>query len=502
MHSSMLRLARLYIKQRAVLCLASALIVYGVFVCLVAPAHAKERNLPTIGEFNALSESEEHIIGRHWLYQSRSRLPILIRLPQMQEYVEQLVYEMVAYSDLPNPALEIILVRDQQMNAFAVPGGVMGIHLGLLMAVDSEDELASVIAHELGHLSQRHYAEVVSQQNANSVFTTGALLAAIGLMFAGLPTHGLATLTAGAAFNAETTLETVRLNEKEADNISFDIMTRSGRDVNAIVNMFERLYKSFGDGQVPLIFRTHPLTQSRISHARAKAQGATVSQYKGKQKRSQLDFYIARSIARIELSTDNESLAAVLHEEIDNSSEDDQRSGLRFGLAYLYQTLEKLDESEKILLDLRKSHPLNIFIDSLLASTELLQGKGEQAEKRLQRLMQITPGNNTLTSTLAVVYIEQEKNSQALELLESMTVTRPGDIWVWIQLEEVYGKLGLIDRTHYARAERRFLLGRYASAKEQFSIASTKTQDKHLKVRVKRRLEEIENLERRIEALL
>ena len=479
------------------------------FLFLISPVYAgnphsrlKGEQLPEIGGFSSLSEGDEYIIGRHWLYQSRSRLPILIRLPHIKEYIDQLVYEMIAYSDLSNPSFETILVRNKEINAFAVPGGVLGIHLGLLVAVESEDELASIIAHELGHISQRHYAELVSQQKSNSNLTLGTMLAGLGLIISGLPAYGVAAVASGAAFNAETTLDSMRLNETESDNISFEIMKRSGRDPAAVVRMFERLYKVSGDGQTPLIFRTHPLTQKRISNARSKTQGLSSKSYTAVKEKNQLDFYIARSIARIELSEDINNLAKVLSAEVDSTNQEDKRSGLLFGLASMYQKLGKLDESEKILQELRKKYPLNIFICTMLASTEVLLGKDEKAEQRLQQMLQITPGNSTLSSTLAVFYMKKEEYAKALELLDSMTATRAGDVWLWIQLEEVYGKLGFIDRVHYARGEHHFLIGRYASAKKQFTNAGKKTKDRLLKFRAKRRLEEVEDLERRVASLL
>ena len=475
-----------------------------VSLLVATPVMGAEQSLPDIGSFSSLSRNDERLIGQNWLYQSRNRLSTISGVPQLEEYIDQLVHEVGAYSGISHPSFTTIVVRDQQINAFAVPGEVLGIYLGLLVAVKSEDELASVIAHELGHISQRHYAELVSHQDVTSTLTLGAMLTGIGLLLAGLPTYGIASIAGSVALNSEKTLQSIRLNESEADNIAFDIMHRSGRDSMAIVTMFERLYQQAGDGQVPLIFRTHPLTITRISQARLRVQSLPSNGYQNESTRSQdnVDFFIAHVIARILLTTDQNLMIRVLEKEAELVEKEDQRVGIEYGLASLYNTIGQPDIAFALLENAREKYPLNISIQSLLAEIEAAQGQYHKAEKGLKHALRISPRNYTLSATLSTIYFDQGKYTESATLLESMIIDYPDNPWLWSQLEEIYGKLKQFDKVHYARGEQYFLRGRYGIAKVQLGYALNKTSDDLFQFHVTQRLSEIEEYEKSLQSLL
>jgi predicted Zn-dependent protease len=136
---------------------------------------AQQDHLPDFGEGNAVSLSQEYLLGRAWLMSFRRQAPILSD-PQMQDYIESLVFRLAETSQLRERRLEIVLVNHKSINAFAVPGGVVGVHNGLILAAESEAQLASVLGHELAHLSQRHFSRGVENSQKTSKMAMVGLL--------------------------------------------------------------------------------------------------------------------------------------------------------------------------------------------------------------------------------------------------------------------------------------------------------------------------------------
>jgi len=156
--------------------LAQALLMSALF--LASSSTAKELKLPNLGESSTslFSPEQEYQMGRAWLRVFRSQAPT-IDDPLLQEYIEDLVYRLVTHSELQDRRVEVVIVDNPVINAFAVPGGVIGVHTGLLLYAQSEDELATVLAHEIAHLSQRHFSRRVEPQQKQVPLTLAGLLA-------------------------------------------------------------------------------------------------------------------------------------------------------------------------------------------------------------------------------------------------------------------------------------------------------------------------------------
>ena len=129
------------------------LLLISCMLLPLSPVNAQQSSLPDFGEGHAVSLSQEYYLGRAWLMSFRRQAPIY-NDAQVQDYVERLIYRLVVASQLRERRLEIVLVRNKSINAFAVPGGIVGVHSGLILKAQNEAQLASVLAHELAHLSQ------------------------------------------------------------------------------------------------------------------------------------------------------------------------------------------------------------------------------------------------------------------------------------------------------------------------------------------------------------
>ena len=182
-------------------------------------SHAQQSGLPDFGESNAVSLSQEYLMGRAWLMQFRRQAPLLSD-PILEDYVEALVYKLVATSQLKERRLELVLVNNKSINAFAVPGGVVGVHNGLIFKAETEAQFASVLGHELAHLSQRHFSRgVENRQKSSKMAMAGLLTGLVAIAAGGGGEAGMAAIMGSQAAAQGQSLRYSRLYEQEADRL-------------------------------------------------------------------------------------------------------------------------------------------------------------------------------------------------------------------------------------------------------------------------------------------
>ena len=241
-----------------------------------------EIKLPVLGDSlsGIVSKQQEFQLGRTWLKVFRSRVREFDD-PLMQQYLENLIYNLATYSELENPNIELVIVNNPTMNAFAVPGGVVGIHTGLFAYAENEDQMVSVLAHELAHLSQRHFARGIESRRNSSAATLAGLLTGLVLAATVGGDAGMAAMAATQAMTLENQLRYSRSNEKEADRFGVRTMEKAGRDPGAVGDMFETMLKRlrYSGDRLPEFLLTHPVTEKRVSHARARTRGNSMRHY-------------------------------------------------------------------------------------------------------------------------------------------------------------------------------------------------------------------------------
>ena len=223
------------IAQVTVIRLITQALLAGMLF-IASTTSSEELKLPNLGESSTslFSPEQEYKLGRAWLRMFRSQAPT-IDDPLLQDYLEDLIYRLVTHSELQDRRIEVVIVDNPVINAFAVPGGVIGIHTGLLMYAQSEDELATVLAHEIAHLSQRHFSRGVEQQKSMVPLTLAGLLVSAVLIATTGGNAGMAALTATQAAALDARLRFSRANEQEADRIGMQTMVDAGMDPQAAV---------------------------------------------------------------------------------------------------------------------------------------------------------------------------------------------------------------------------------------------------------------------------
>ena len=241
----------------------------------VSQAHPEELKLPNLGESSTslFSPEQEYKLGRAWLRMFRSQVPTM-EDPMVHDYLESLLYTLVTHSELQDRRIELVVVDNPVLNAFAVPGGVIGIHTGLMLYAQSEDELATVLAHEIAHLSQRHFSRGVEQQKKQQPLTLAGMLAGLVLIATTGGSAGLAALSASQAAAIESQMRFSRSSEQEADRIGMQTLVAADMDPHAAPAMFERMLAATrysGGSRTPEFLRTHPLSESRIADTRNRA---------------------------------------------------------------------------------------------------------------------------------------------------------------------------------------------------------------------------------------
>ncbi len=232
------------------------------------------RQLPTLGDGSDLTSSAERRLGQR-IAREIYRDPDYIDDPVLAEYVQGIWQPLLqaarARGDLSSElderfAWEIMLGRDRTVNAFALPGGYFGVHLGLIAVVGSRDELASVLGHELSHVTQRHISRLIAKQSQQTPWMIGAMI--LGALAASKsPDAGSALIVGGQAVAAQNQLNFSRDMEREADRVGFGVMTQAGFDAQGFVSMFDKLQQASrlnDNGAYPYL-RSHPLTTERIA---------------------------------------------------------------------------------------------------------------------------------------------------------------------------------------------------------------------------------------------
>ncbi len=235
--------------------------------------------LPTLGDGSDMTSSDERRLGDR-IAREIYRDPDYIDDPVLGEYVQGIWQPLLAAArargDLTPElderfAWEIMLGRDRTVNAFALPGGYLGVHLGLIAIVGSRDELASELGHELSHVTQRHISRLMSKQGQQAPWLIGAMI--LGVLAASKSADaGNALIVGGQAVAAQTQLNFSRDMEREADRIGFGVMTQAGFEAQGFVSMFDKLQQASrlnDNGAYPYL-RSHPLTTERIADMRAR----------------------------------------------------------------------------------------------------------------------------------------------------------------------------------------------------------------------------------------
>nr|WP_246386476.1 M48 family metalloprotease [Litorivivens lipolytica] len=406
----------------------------------------------------------------------------------MQDYIENLTYQLARHSQLSDKRLELVIVDSPELNAFAVPGGVVGINNGLLTYAENESQLAGVLSHELAHLSQRHFARSLDKQKAGNLSMMAGLLAGIVLAATTGSDAGMAAIATGQAAAMQSQLRFSREHEQEADRIGMTTLAKAGMDPGGIPSMFEIMNRRlrFNSNKPPEFLLTHPLTDSRISDSENRAR-----QYPREVYTDSLNFQLMKKRAELSLAGNKRELLTQWQHNLEKSPSEANT----YGVVIALMANDSWDEADRTLKPLIEEDPNRITY--VVAQANILAGKKAFSESAnlLRKHLDLNPGNNALTMTLADVLQRMGRPHQAEELLSDHSKRRPEDPALWYQLAEVHGLSGNILGVHMARAEYFILRGYLDSAEKQLHYAWPLTENNNVaRHRVRKRLKDLQEL--------
>lgn len=433
-----------------------------VFSCTLIP----EEDLPVIGDASSsvISIASEYNLGRLYMAQLRRSLPEYLD-PVTQDYAEHLVYRLSEFSELTDRRLEIALIDEKSVNAFAAPGGIVGINAGLIFHAEAEGQLASVLSHELAHLSQRHFARRMQRQKDRSLANSLMILGSIAL--AGATSNPNALLVGQQAITQQN-LSFSRGDEQEADRIGFKNLIRAGFDPKSTSHMFEKLQslsRLSGSNELEFL-RSHPLTKNRIADAQSRSQG-----FEGKDYRNSIEYELVRNRSIVHFSEVPRQSVTIFQKKINEAKTQREELESYYGLAL---SLSKDKKHDQALQNMRKALILdseNLILQIGLLELHIAAENFFEAEALAASLLSTNPNNYPITMLYNEVLMNKGEYETGEQILRELSLIRPNDPQVWYWLAEVQGLDKNVIGLHLSRAEYFFLTGAYETSIKHLRMA-------------------------------
>ncbi len=429
----------------------------------LATSHALAFELPDLGEISraSLSEAQEDRIGREIMRQIRESSDYLDDAV-ISEYLENLGARLVAVSPNPGRHFEFFPVRDVSINAFALPGGYVGVHTGLISAARNESELAGVLSHEIAHVTQGHIARMVDNQKNNSLISLAALAVAI-LAARSNSQVSQAALVGAQALSIQNQLDFTRENEREADRIGLQILDASGFSPQGMGSFFERLQAQgrLYENNAPAYLRTHPLTYERIADMQNR-----LGNMRYRQHADSPEFQLVR--ARVQAAEGEAKDAVAMFEA---QAREKPSPATWYGLAQAYLRVAQLAKAEQALARIDGPMEKSPLVTVSRIDLALAQGKMEEALILTQAAQKQHGSYRPLAYLRARTLLRANRPQEALDFLVEQQRTWSADSTFHELRAQAHHRLGQAAQAHLAQAEAYALTDRVAAAMEQLRLA-------------------------------
>ena len=440
--------------------------IQTLMLALLVSSIALADELPDLGDVSqsALSPAQERKLGEGIMGQIRSS-PAYLDDPEVTDYLNTLGYRLVANSPDPAGPFEFFAIADSSINAFALPGGFVGVYSGLLLTAQSESELASVLAHEIAHVTQRHIARMIAAQQRVGLVSMAALAVAI-LAARSNSQVSAAAIAAAQAGAIQSQLNFTRENEREADRIGLQIMVKSGFDVHAMPVFFERLQKATRvyENGAPSYLRTHPLTFERIADIQSRIQDIPFRQVP-----DSLEFQLVR--ARLSAQEGNAREVAANFDRMIDARKFGTEAAARYGLVVALLRVGDKARARKEMALLQGLKVKSPMIDALAAQTLIAGGEIEKGLASYREALRANPNRRALIYGYVDALIAANKAADAVQFLNGRMDGRPADPQLYEFQARAYSTLGKRLLEHRALAEVYALHGNFPAAIEQLQIA-------------------------------
>jgi predicted Zn-dependent protease len=446
-------------------------------LCFTEPlplVHAQ--NLPTLGDASSedLSPNMERKLGEEIMLGIRSNRDYIddeVSAEYLNDFGSKLLELHHEARGEANFDFYFFAVRDPRINAFALPGGFIGVHSELILTAQNESQLASVLAHEIGHVAQRHIARMIGNQKQDALIPLTSLILAALTMHAS-PDAAMGLASGGLGLAAQRQLNFSQNAEREADRVGLQILRDGGYDPSDMVAFFERMQnssRSYSD-QIPAFLRSHPMTTERIADIQSRIRSDTFKKH-----HDSLDFQLFRSRIRV---LQDESTQSLLNAK--NYFEDQIKqatvlkktnAAAKYGLAFVAFKQMHFKEAQTYLDKARKEVENNLFFTSLQLTILLRTNQNEAALKQAEIALQQFPTSRGIGRQYVDALIANNQGEKAIAWLRDQTLLYREDFGLQKLLAKAYAAENKEALEHIALAESYALSGAISPALDQLSIA-------------------------------
>ncbi|HEY5897065.1 MAG TPA: M48 family metalloprotease [Burkholderiales bacterium] len=438
-----------------------------IIAAAVLAPRAFAQSLPDLGSGDAaISPQLERKIGENLVREIRFRDPSYIDDPELTDYLGTLGGRLAQAIQGPHPEFEFFVVRDHTVNAFALPGGFVGVHTGLINTAETESELASVLGHEMAHVTQRHIARMLGQQQQMQMPMMVALAAAI-LLGRSRPDLAVGAAAAAQAGAVQASLSYSRDFEREADRIGLQTLEDAGFDVRSMGVFFERMQRSTrvsDDAAMPGYLRSHPITTERIADVQNKAAALPYRQHP-----DSTEFQLVRAKLRAEAGEGRDAVrifqSAVKEHRYVNEAV------ARYGLASALLRARRVSEASAEVQRVRALKLQSPMIETLDARVREAAGDSAGAAALLVRAHERYPYSRAIAYARIATLQEAGNNEAALSAARDALRVFPRDAQLYGMQAKAYAALGKRLLQHHAQGEAYALQGSLPAAIEQLQLA-------------------------------
>ncbi len=437
----------------------------------------RAQELPTLGEAGGeeLSPLEERRYGEQIMLEYIRRSPDYLDDPETIDYINRLGFQLVAVSAARSVAFEFFVIRDPTFNAFALPGGFIGVHTATILTAQSESELASVLGHEIGHVQQRHVARMLERQRDSAMITLGSVLVALLAARAGQGQGTEAALAVGQAAALARQLSFSRDNEREADRVGFQILVDAGFDPQAMTDMFSRMQQGMRAyaSMAPAYLRTHPMDEERIADLQARVRSAHTHQHA-----DSLDFQLIRARLRVFSDESTQGLKdrlVAFNDQIAHNPAEPATAEY-YGLALANIRLKRYAPALQAALRARASTDApSTILENIVDLARFEAANGDAERNAALKIAGETATRFPLSRCVAMQYTDllqrAHHHNQAIAYLREQLALSRSDPDYYNFLATSYAALDRKTLQHQATAEMYLLLGAAGAAVEQLQLA-------------------------------
>lgn len=469
-------------------CILASSICIGIGLFSSTIVSAQIENLPILGDAisGTITTQQEYEFGREIIRSMRAQSPLLSD-PLIEEYISNLSYHLAANSELTDHRLEFLLIDSDQLNAFAAPGGIVGINAGLFLYADNEGQFASVVSHELAHLSQRHYARGIAQSQSSRLTSIATTLASILVLAAAGGEAGQAVIAASQAAMMENRLQFSRANEEEADRVGMRTLYNAGFDPHDMPGMFENMMqmRSFSR-RIPEFLSSHPLDENRVADSRNRALGLLAVE-----SIQNVEFLLMKQRALLQYQSDYRGHIESLERDLPQLNGADADAAM-YGIALAQLRFGAFAAASESLAPLLEKDPNRISYIVLQAEIARAGTDIGQALTILEEHLDINPNNYPLSLTYAETLDSNNQHADAIAIYKELSQRRPNDINVWYELAELQGLVDDISGVHQARAEYFYGIGEFGRAIGHLNSALLERNDTLTTARIRQRMGDIQ----------